>query len=418
MLHRCFSSRMTRLVCAFAVSAAVLIPPQASGAASMTSLTFWNGFTGPDAPTIQTLVSRYNTANHSTISVSQNVMPWADLMTKLLASYAVGQGPDVAAFHLQYLPQYVQAGLIAPIDDAYGHGLSAAAIPPDLLRSLKIGGHYYGAPANYATLMLYWNKNLFKKAGLSQAPTTLAQMQADAVKLSHQGANPQYGIALADHATIPMWPILMWQNGGDVVSADHTKSLLAAPKTIQAVTSWATLIAKDHISPVGLAGAEADSYFQSQKAAMEINGPWATSGYTQAHINYDVAPVPVGPAGPVTLSDAVILVVNKHSPNLAAAESFVKWWNQKPQQAYISLQSGFPPARTDMTSDTSLQKNPFVIKFARQAPYARFYLAGLKNFDKIDTDVITPAIQSIEYNRASPAAALRKAATQMNALLP
>lgn len=92
-------------------------------------------------------------------------------------------------------------------------------MPPDLLRSLKINGHYYGAPANYATLMLYWNKTLFSKAGLSKPPATLAQMQADAIKLSHTG---QYGIALADHDTTAMWPILMWQQGGDIVTADHT----------------------------------------------------------------------------------------------------------------------------------------------------------------------------------------------------
>jgi ABC-type glycerol-3-phosphate transport system substrate-binding protein len=88
--------------------------------------------------------------------------------------------------------------------------------------------------------------------------------------------------------------------------------LLDAPKTVQAVASWANHLIKDHVSPLGLSGGEADTYFASQKAAMEISGPWATAGYTSAKVNYDVAPVPVGPAGPVTLSDSVILVVNTH----------------------------------------------------------------------------------------------------------
>ena len=408
--------RSIRLIGAVMLAVLVLIPSPTSHAAPTATLTFWNGFTGPDEPTIQTLVNRYN-SSHSAVTVSMNVMPWADLMTKLLASYAVGQGPDVAAFHLQYLPQYVQAGLISPVDSIYGHGLDPNAVPPDLLRSLKIGGHYYGVPANFATLMLYWNKDLFRKAGLSGPPTTVAQWQADAVKLSHQGASPQYGIVLADHATIPMWPVLIWLNGGGIVTPNLKQSLLASPKTEQAVSSWADLIQKDHISPVGLSGGDADTFFQSQKAAMEINGPWATGGYTKAHINYDVAPIPTGPGGRVTLADAVILVVNKSSHNAAAAQAFLSWWNQKPQQAYISLQSGFPPARTDMASYPSLQQNPFVVKFAQQAPYARFYLAGLKNFDKIDTDVITPAIQSIEYGKASASTALQQAASAMNKLL-
>jgi len=73
----------------------------------------------------------------------------------------------------------------------------------------------------------------------------------------------------------------------------------------------------------------------------------------------------MGPGGRVTLSDAVILVVNKSSRNAAAARTFLSWWNQKAQQGYISLQSGFPPARTDMATYPSLQKNPFVVKFAQ-----------------------------------------------------
>ncbi len=410
----------TCLACAAGIGALAFAPApvtHAAPAASTATLTFWNGFTGPDEPTVQTLVDRFN-GSHPSSTVAMNVMPWADLTTKLLAASAVGQGPDIAAFHLQYLPQYVQSGLVAPVDDIYGHGITPSSVPPDLLRSLKIGGHYYGAPANYATLMLYWNKDLFRKARLSGAPTTVAQWQADVVKLSHQGGTTQYGLALADHATIPMWPVLMWLNGGDVVTPDHTRSLLAAPKTTQAVATWANLVRTDHISPVGLAGGDADTLFQSQKAAMEINGPWATAGYTKAHINYAVAPIPMGPGGRVTLSDAVILVVNKSSHNAAAARTFLSWWNQKAQQSYLSLQSGFPPARTDMATDSSLRKNPFVVQFAQQAPYARFYLAGLKNFDKIDNDVITPAIQGVEYGKSSASAAMASAADAMNKLLP
>ncbi len=410
----------TRLACAAGIGALALAPApvtHAAPAAPTATLTFWNGFTGPDEPTVQTLVDRFN-GSHPSSTVAMNVMPWADLTTKLLAASAVGQGPDIAAFHLQYLPQYVQSGLVAPVDDIYGHGITPSSVPPDLLRSLKIGGHYYGAPANYATLMLYWNKDLFRKAGLSGAPTTVAQWQTDAVKLSRQGGTTQYGLALADHATIPMWPVLMWLNGGDVVTPDHTRSLLAAPKTTQAVATWATLVRTNHISPVGLAGGDADTLFQSQRAAMEINGPWATAGYTKARINYAVAPIPTGPGGRVTLSDAVILVVNKSSHNAAAARTFLSWWNQKAQQGYLSLQSGFPPARTDMATDSSLRKNPFVVQFAQQAPYARFYLAGLKNFDKIDNDVITPAIQGVEYGKSSASAAMASAADAMNKLLP
>ena len=70
-----------------------------------------------------------------------------------------------------------------------------------------------------------------------------------------------------------------------------------------------------------------------------------------------------------------------------------------------------------MASDSKLKSNPWVSKFAQLAPYGRFYLGSLLNYAKIDTDVIVPALQNVEYGRQPAATALAAAAKQMNSLL-
>ncbi len=394
--------------------------PAASAATAtgdVTTLTFWNGFTGPDRPAIEALVKQFNDT-HPTIQVQMEIMPWDSLLQKLLADMTVGQGPDIAGYSSRFLPQYAKAGVIAPLDDLYTPDrLDPAVLPPGLVQEMKYNGTSYAAPMNFATLMLYYNKTLFKEAGLdpNQPPSTWAEWQEAIRKTTKDG---QYGLVLADHQTIPMWPILVWGNGGNFVDAAGATSALNDPKTVEALQMWGEMVATDKISPVGLTGAEADKLFETGKAAMEMNGPWMTTGYTKAGLDYDVAPIPAGPAGQVTLADAVVMVLNKNSvAKKDAAYEFFRFWNSKEAQAALAVQTGFPPTRTDMMDAPELAKNPFVVKFAQASPYARFYLSGLENATQIDNEVITPLVQRITQGEASADEAARVANEQLIKLL-
>jgi multiple sugar transport system substrate-binding protein len=362
------------------------------------TLSFWTGFTGGDRPAYEGMISQFN-ATHSDIQVTMDVQPWDTIGQKLPTAMATGQGPDLATpdFNVATIIQYIKAGTIAPLDQLYGAGantISPKALPGTIVSSFKYGGHMYAVPANFATLLLYYNKTLFAKAGIKKPPATMAEMRADAVKLTNKGQH-QYGIALADHQTISMWPILIWAEGGDITNS-HGCSVLSSAKTRFAMQVWGTLVAKNGISPVGLTGQEADNLFSAQKAAMEMNGPWATGEYTPAKVNYSVAPIPIGSSGKrVTLASTVPIIVNKASNNLSAVYTFLAWWTSKPAQEYLALHSGFPPARVDMTGDAKLKQNQWVPKFAAAVPYARLYLPKVEKFAQADGDVITPMIERV-----------------------
>lgn len=380
-------------------------------------LTFWNGFTGPDRPAIEELVKRFN-EEHPNIQVKMDITPWDTLLAKLPTSWTTGEGPDIAGFNTSLIPKYAKAKLILPVDELFKDNLKGV-FSEGVVNGLKYNDKVYGVPANFATLMMYYNKDLFKEAGLDpeNPPKTWVEWH-DAIKATTKtsGGEKQYGLVLADHATIPMWPLLIWGNGGDFISADG-KSMMNDDKTVEAFKIWSELVVNNSISPTGLTGAEADKLFQSGKAAMEMNGPWMTGGYTAAGLNYDVTPIPVGPGGPVTLADSIALVAGKNTDHKKQVLEFMKYWNSKESQEYLSLQTGFPPTRTDMLDNENLKANPFVLKFAASSPDARFYLGGLEEYAQINDDIIVPAIQEITIGKKDVNATLKNADEKITKLL-
>ncbi len=381
------------------------------------SLTFWNGFTGPDRPTVEALTAKFSEA-HADVPVEMDIMPWDSLMQKLLTSLASGSGPDVIGVNFANVPKFAASGYVMDLTPYVNadHGLDPANWSDGLKQVLQSNGAYYATPMNYATLLMYYNKDLFAAAGLdpNNPPKTWDEWTKAILATTKTGDNPQYGLTLPDHETVPNWPILLWGNGADVVSKNGAG--LDSPQAIEALEKWSKLVRENGISPVGLTGAEADKLFETGRAAMGVTGPWMTNGFSAAGLNYDVAPIPAGPAGPVTLADSVVLMVNANTKHPEEAIEFLKFWNAKETQATLANDTGFPPSRTDMVGDAALT-NPWAAKFAAVVPVSRFNLAGQVNARQIDTEVFTPLIQSITLGQATVVDAASAAVAQLGSLV-
>ncbi len=237
-------------------------------------------------------------------------------------------------------------------------------------------------------------------------------MAADAKQLTTGG---KYGIALADNQTIQMWPVLQWLEGGDIVTGKGCSAVQTSASK-QGLETWGDLVAKDGVSPVGLTGAEADSLFSAGKAAMEINGPWAASGYESAGIDLGIVKVPVGVDGKSsTLGSIAPLSISAKTKYPEQAQQFLAYWTSKTAQQKFSLQTGFPPLRTDLTDDAKLQADPTVSVFASQVGDARLYLPHVENATKVDSDAYVPMIGKITRG-TSVADATKEAASTIDGL--
>ncbi|MCU1489970.1 MAG: extracellular solute-binding protein family 1, partial [Acidimicrobiaceae bacterium] len=91
--------------------------PKATNSGHIT-LTYWNGFTGPDGPTVKALVSQFN-KTHPNITINMSIMPWDTFYTKLLPALASGSGPDFVAMDTQKLPQYANKGVFVSLNSYF-----------------------------------------------------------------------------------------------------------------------------------------------------------------------------------------------------------------------------------------------------------------------------------------------------------
>ena len=411
-----------KLLAAVAVTATVALgvagcAPAGDGSdGGVVTLTYWSGFTGGDKQAYEDLIQKFND-EHENIQIDYQLQPWDSIAQKLPTAIAAGSGPDLATpdYNVATIQQYASNSLALPLDDLIGDGdtqVGEGILPQTVTDSFSLDGKLYAAPANYATLLLYYNKDLLDAAGL-EVPTTIAEFQDDAVTLSD--GNGQYGFAIPDNATIPNWPVLIWADGGDLIQDGC--SALGSDATIGTVEKWAGLVRDDKISPVGSTGQEAQDLFAAGKTAFQINGPWAAGAFTEAGINFGVAPVPVGASGaPVTLASTVPTIVSATTKHPKEAQEFLAWWLSKDTQAQLSTAAAYAPSRTDMADDPAITSNPTVAAFTAEVPNARLYLPTEKDFSKIDVDIFTPAIQSATQN-GNAAEALATADGQLKELL-
>ncbi len=282
-----------------------------------TVITFWNGFTGSDRETLEALVKEYNETNDKNIEVQMDIMPWDSFYQKLATALPVGEGPDILAMATERIGSYADPGALAAVDDIYSSGIVDETVVPETLKeNLKYDGKYYGVPMNFATLLLYYNKTIFEEAGLDpeKAPETWEELEQYAQQIVEKTG--KYGFDMAVKDTTPMWCIMLWGNGGDIIK--DGKAVFNSPENVETVTRWAENIRDKKFGPEVLTGGEIDKLFESQKLAMYFCGPWATNGFTNAGIDYGVAQAPKGPKEQVTQANAVGMYMTSSSKNKEA----------------------------------------------------------------------------------------------------
>lgn len=390
--------------------------PESADNGDKTVITFWNGFTGSDKETLEALVQEYNETNDKNIKVEMNIMPWDSLYQKLATVLPVGEGPDILAMATERIGTYAEPGAIVPMDDIYSEGIvDEAAVPETLKENLKYNGQYYGVPMNFATLLLYYNKTIFEEAGLDpeKAPETWDELEQYAQQIVDKTG--KYGFDMAVKDTTPMWCIMLWGNGGDIIK--DGKAVFNSPENVETITRWAENIRDKKFGPEVLTGGEIDKLFESQKLAMYFCGPWATNGFTNAGINYGVAQAPMGPKEQITQANATGMYMTSSSKNKEAVYDFFGWWNSKDTQVKWSLGTGFPPARTDIADDERMKENPYIAEFAKPANESKMYLQQLTNFAEVDTQAIVPAFEKILLENADVQEALDEANAVIESLI-
>ncbi|MEG3635474.1 ABC transporter substrate-binding protein [Micromonospora palythoicola] len=329
------------------------------------TLTYWASNQGAsleaDKEILQPELDKFE--QQTGIKVNVEVVPWSDLLNRLLAAATTGQGPDVVNIGNTWSASLQATGALVEFDDATLDkvGGKDRFVPAALAAAGAPDKPPAAVPLYSLAYALYYNKQSFADAGITAPPTTWEEMAEAGRKLTGdgkwglavEGANPSEN---AHHAFT-----FAQQYGGEWFDAAG-KPTFDTPQNVAAVKRYVDLMAVDKIvnpSNAEYAQNQSVSDFANGKAAMLL---WQAAGANLKSQNmaadaYGVAPVPFlanPPAGGKQVNSMVAginIAVFKHTKNLDGALEFVKFMTSDTEQVTLNKTYGSLPAVGTVAAD-------------------------------------------------------------------
>jgi multiple sugar transport system substrate-binding protein len=311
------------------------------------------------------IVADFHTANPN-ITVKVDVSDWDSYWTKLKTLLAAGTPPDVFAMDAPLYPDYQSRGVLLNLQSYLDKNPDMLkGVYPQTLEAYKTPDGMYGLPRDFQTIALFYNKDMFDAAGLAYptADWTYDDLRAASKKLTldknGDGKIDQYGFYADLWDMELIWSEAIWANGGDIVNADHTKTLVGEPQARKAWQYFYDMMFTDKSWPNSTTAQEyGGDPFLAGAAAMTTIGHWAVPGYAETSFKWDVAPMPTGPSGKATSVNSAGFVVAKDSKQPDAAFEFLKYVVSEPAQTRLAeLGFAIPVLKSVAESDAYLKQS-------------------------------------------------------------
>ena len=335
-----------------------------SGSSGTTTLTLWAR--DSEKTFIGQIVDQFN-QSHKNIHVNVTIIPANDpFVQKLGTATANGSGPDVVSIDLVFVPYFAKTGALMDITGkaralSYLNGFDSAH-----MKLANYNGKLYALPFTAESSVVFYNKNLFQRAGLdpTKTPGTWAELEADAVRIRGLGGNT-YGYvwpgANGGASIFELAPFI-WASGGEVVGGTPGKSVPMFDS--QGVTDMLNFMhgmaQEGGIPPSASTDTSSNSLtnFQSGTVGMTPAGsffiPQLESSKT---FDWGVFPIPGRTGGYSSFAGGDEISVGKDTKNPDAAWTFVQWaTDMTAQQTMAKL--GVMPVRLDLAPTIYTPLNP------------------------------------------------------------
>jgi multiple sugar transport system substrate-binding protein len=412
-------------------------PPAASGGGASPAGSGGSVYSGPPAdieysiwgdPTEitnqQAIVDAFTAAN-PTIKVSVTVSDWDPYWDKLQTSLAGGDAPDVFAMDGPLGPDYQTRDVLLDLTpfvqkDNYDLGQLDANAVKDFTTA---DGAQFGLPRDLNVIALYYNKPMFDEAGIPYPDDTwdwdkLVDVAKQLTKDTNGDGTPdQWGVYTETTDMENAWSSFVWQAGGDILSADGTKSALDSDQSAQGIQFLQDLIWKEKVSPDPAIFAETGDAFEQGKAAMEINGSWLVPTDEAAGLDFGIAPLPKGPAGQATSVNPTGAVVYKGTKSPEAAWALVKYLASPEAQTKIMALKASVPVNKEILGTTYASAFDGAQVFADALAYAHLK-PSFKGYNEFTTVLQTELDENVFGNpNKSAKDAIASVNDQLNQIL-
>jgi multiple sugar transport system substrate-binding protein len=418
------SARTPRLALLTALVLAATTACASSGGSSGgqdAQLTLW--VRGANERINTTLVKAYNSSHQTTVKML--AIPDAEYTQKLAAATQAGTPPDVVDLDVVSVPELARSGALTDIRSR----VDALSFKDDLVKSYLDYSTYrhglYAVPENVDASALFWNKDLFSRAGLDpdEPPTTYAELKADAAAITALGGDTKgfYLTGQCSGCTNYAFSPFVWASGGDFVSADGKRSTLTDPGVVAGLQLYQDLWKAGDVpaSAQSDTGADWVSAFGAGNTGMVGLGAFAIAQLTHDYpaVHFGVAPFPGEDGGQSSFTGGDVMAIPARSTHSAAAWKFIEWTLSPAAQVEVHAKDGGLVARSDLV-DNPYSTDPNVIAedHALQLGRLPVYYPNAAQIDA-PTGPYAKAFQDVVFGGADPTTRLATAQKEFQALL-
>nr|WP_106407734.1 extracellular solute-binding protein [Sinorhizobium alkalisoli] len=345
--------------------------------------------------------------------VLPEVVGWAQCQDKATTLAAAGTPVAMAYVGSRTLKEFAENDLIVPVPMTE---VEKKSYYPNIVDTVTFGGTQWGVPIAFSTKALYWNKDLFKQAGLDPEtpPKTWAEEVAFAKQIKEKTGVAGYGLpAKTFDNTMHQFMHWVYTNNGKVIDGD--KIVMDSPEVLAALQAYKDIVPYSVEGATAYEQNEIRAIFLDGKAGMIQSGSGAAALLKDTKIDWGIAPLPLGPSakGEGTLLITDSLAIFKDTGVEEKAIEFAKFITSPGPQGEYELQGG--------AGLTPLRPSPKVDEFVKADPAWKPLIDGIGygGPEPLFTDykgfqnAMIEMVQSVVTGKAEPADALKKAAGEL-----
>lgn len=329
-----------------------------SSTQAATKINAWSGLSGDDKGRWEEMIRAFN-ASQKEVEVVPSFYQWDLMHSKLVTSIQAGGTPEMLLMWVTVMPEMASFGALQPMDELLGEaGVKAEDFVPRAWNLGVIGGKRYGLPLDTHVLGLFYNTELFEKAGLdpNKPPQTMDEFVAAAKKLTVPPN--QWGLAIHSSTAWPVryWMAFLQQQGGKMFTDDLKKAAFNDAKGKAAFQFMHDLIHVHKVAPPVMT--DINKAFLTKQAAMIWIGPWLiNSGLRQEGLNFKTAPFPriFGQYASWGMTHQLVLGKQPDRAKQLAAMKFIRYMSEN---SMTWVKGGQAPARRAILASAEFKGMP------------------------------------------------------------
>jgi multiple sugar transport system substrate-binding protein len=334
---------------------------------------------GGNKQKVDLLVCAWNTAQPSR-PINLTYITHDQMVPKIAQAIASGDVPDLMGMDLIYAPQFASAGQLEDVTDMIGSDPAVSTASPGHISVATWNNRLYGVPLYADVSVIFWNKALFRQAGLDPevGPTNMQEIHDMAVKITALG-NGIYGFYLPGNCAgcnIFTFAPYIWASGGKVEPVQCGDMPLTGDN-LKTVLQWArTMHQEGLIDPAAQAenGATFANVFGSGKVGIMGTGNfnYILAKQQNPDIEFGITLIPGLETGQVaSFAGGDIVAIPKGSKRVKDAVDFDKFILSPDSQVELYSKSGDLTTRADMADNKYSAADPYIGQLAKALPVAR-----------------------------------------------